>query len=72
MTNIDPHTDIGIFYQDDDLIVLIPLAGGVTEMWRRRYEALARAKGMRAQAHNREGTAVIHLAVRSGPRARMC
>jgi hypothetical protein len=63
MTNINPHTDIEIFYKDDDLIVVIPLTGEVTEMWRRRYDALARAKGMRAQAYNREGTALIHLAV---------
>jgi hypothetical protein len=63
MTNIDPRTDIGFFYQEGDLIVMIPLAGEVTETWRRRYEALARAKGMRAQAYNRDGPALIHLAV---------
>jgi hypothetical protein len=63
MTDIDPRSDIRIAYSDDDLIVVIPLAGEVTERWSRRYEALARAKGMRASAHNRDGSAQIHLAV---------
>jgi len=63
MTDIDPRSDIGIAYADDDLIVMITLAGEVTEMWRRRYEALARAKGLRAQILEREGSAVLHLAV---------
>jgi hypothetical protein len=63
MTNIDPRSDIGIFYQEDNLTVMVPLTSEITEMWRRRYEALARAKGLHAQLHNREGTAFIHLAV---------
>jgi len=63
MTDIDPRSDIGISYQEDDLIVLIPLAGEVTEVWCRRYAALARAKGMHAQAYQRDGPTLIHLAV---------
>lgn len=63
MTDIDPRSDIRIAYVDDDLITVIPLAGEVTEMWRRRYEALARAKGLRAQVYEDEGSTVIHLAV---------
>jgi hypothetical protein len=63
MTNIDPRADIEIFYDNDDLIVVIPLAGEVTAMWRRRYAALARVKGLRAQADERKGSTLIHLAV---------
>ena len=63
MTDIDPRTDIELFYEDDDLTVVIPLAGEVTDVWRRRYEALARAKGMRAQAYQRNGSTLIQLAV---------
>jgi hypothetical protein len=63
MTDIDSRTDIGIVYDDDDLIVVIPLAGEVTEFWRQRYEALTRARGLRAQARERKGSTVIRLAV---------
>ena len=63
MTNIDPRTDIDTVYHDDDLIVVIPLAGEVTEIWRQRYEALARAKELRAQTYERKGLTVIRLAV---------
>lgn len=63
MTDVDPRSDIGFAYVDDDLIVMITLAGEVTEMWRQRYEALARAKGLRAQMYEREGSTVLHLAV---------
>jgi hypothetical protein len=63
MTDIDRRSDIRTVYSEDDLIVLIPLAGEVTERWSRRYEALARAKGMRAKPYNRDGCARIHLAV---------
>jgi hypothetical protein len=63
MTDIDQRTDIELFYQDDDLIVIMPLAGEVSDMWRRRYEALAQAKGLRAQAYERKGSTLIHLAV---------
>ena len=63
MTDIDLHANIVTSYQDDDLMVIIPLAGEVTLMWCRRYDALARAKGIRAQSYNREGSALIHLAI---------
>jgi hypothetical protein len=63
MTNINPHGDIGIFYQEDNLVVAIPLDAEVTHMWRRRYEAGARAKGMNVQVHNREGSSLIQLTV---------
>jgi hypothetical protein len=63
MTDIDPRSDLRITYGDDDLIVVIPLSSEVTERWSRRYETLARAKGMHANPHNRDGSAQIHLAV---------
>jgi hypothetical protein len=63
MTSIDPRADILISYHGDDLMVMIPLADEVTEVWRRRYAALARAKDVRAEANNHDGTAFIRLAV---------
>ena len=63
MTDIDTGSDIKITYSDEDLVVVIPLADEVNERWSRRYEALARAEGIRASAHNRDGSAQIHLAV---------
>jgi hypothetical protein len=63
MTDIDPRTDIGIAYKDDDLIVMIPLAGKVTEMWRQRYDALARAGDLHAQTDEFNGSTRIRLAV---------
>jgi len=63
ITDIDPHADIGIDYRDDDIFVSIPLAGQVTGMWCRRYEALAQAKDVRARAWEKRGQAGIHLFV---------
>jgi hypothetical protein len=62
MTDIDLHADIGIDYRDDDLHVRIPLAGQVTQMWCRRYEALARAKEVPVKVfEKRDGPAWIFL-----------
>lgn len=63
MTDINPRSDIRTAYVDDDLIVVLPLAGKVTEMWRQRYEALARAKGLQAHITEEKGSTDIHLAV---------
>jgi hypothetical protein len=64
MTDIDPHADIGLSYHDDDLHVMIPLIGHVTEMWCQRYEALARAKEVRAMVRQkRDGPAQLFLTV---------
>jgi hypothetical protein len=63
MTHVDLHANIVTDYRGDDLMVVIPLVGEVTEMWRRRYDALARAKGIRAQCFDVEGSALIHLFV---------
>jgi hypothetical protein len=60
MTDIDPRADIEIAYREDDLMIVIPLAGEVTDMWCRRYGSLARAKGVRAQAYTPR---FIHLTV---------
>ena len=64
MTDIDTGSDIKITYSDEDLVVVIRMADEVDDRWgRRRYEALAQAEGIRASAHNRDGSAQIHLAV---------
>jgi hypothetical protein len=63
MTDIDPRSDIAISYLEDDLIVFIPLAGQITEMWRQRYQALAQAKGIRAEVYNHQGNALVQIAV---------
>jgi hypothetical protein len=71
MTDIDPRSDIRTAYLEDDLMIMIPLAGeitnsdGRTSMWARRYEALARAEGMRAQIIEGDDLlpTVINLAV---------
>jgi hypothetical protein len=63
MTDIDLHSDLRIAYVDDDMTVVIPLVGEITKMWVRRYEGLARAKGLRAQILEVKGSGLIHLAV---------
>jgi hypothetical protein len=64
MTDIDPHADIGLSYRDGDLHVMIPLVGHVTEMWCQRYEALARAREVRAMVRQaRDEPARLFLTV---------
>jgi hypothetical protein len=66
MTDIDPNADIGIAYRGDGMLVVITLDGPVTEMWCRRYEALAGAKEVYARAYGKAGQAWIHLTVPTG------
>jgi hypothetical protein len=63
MADIDPRSDIQTAYVDDDLMVMIPLDGEITEMWVRRYEALARAEGLRARIIDLKGSIIINLAL---------
>jgi hypothetical protein len=64
MTDFDFHADIGLSYHDDDLHIVIPLAGHVTQMWSQRYEALARAKDVQAMVRERrDGPAQLYLTV---------
>ena len=64
MTEIDLQAEIGLSYHDDDLHVVIPLVGRVTQMWCQRYEALARAKDVRAMVREkRDGPARLYLTV---------
>jgi hypothetical protein len=64
MTEIDLQAEIGLSYHDDDLHVVIPLAGRVTHMWCQRYEALARAKDVRAMVREKQdGPARLYLTV---------
>jgi hypothetical protein len=50
MTDIDPKADIELRTVDEHVIVRVPLAGSVTDEWLRRYQRLARATGVPAQA----------------------
>jgi hypothetical protein len=50
MTDIDPKADIELRTVDGHVIVRVPLAGSVTDEWLRRYQRLARATGVPAQA----------------------
>jgi hypothetical protein len=50
MTDIDPKADIELHTVDEHVIVRVPLAGPVTDEWLRRYQRLARATGVPAQA----------------------
>jgi hypothetical protein len=50
VTDIDLHADIEIQRHDDHVTVRIPLAGEVSQQWRRRYQALARAREVPARA----------------------
>jgi hypothetical protein len=63
MPSIDLHANILTSYLDDELLVIIPLVGEISEMWRGRYDALARTRGIRAETHNREDSAVINLSI---------
>jgi hypothetical protein len=53
MTDIDPKADIELHTVNEHVIVRVPLAGPVTEEWRRRYQRLAHGTGVpvQAQAH---------------------
>jgi hypothetical protein len=66
MTDIDPNADIGIAYRGDGMLVVITLDGPVTEMWCRRYEALAGAREVYARAYEKAGQAWLHLTVPTG------
>ena len=50
MTDIDRKADIDLHVVDEHVIVRVPLAGPVTDEWLRRYQRLARATGVPAQA----------------------
>jgi hypothetical protein len=53
MTDIDPKADIELHTVNEHVIVRVPLAGPVSEEWRRCYQRLAHATGVpvHAQAH---------------------
>jgi hypothetical protein len=50
MTDIDPKADIELHTVNEHVIVRVPLAGPVTDEWLRRYQRLAHATGVPAQA----------------------
>jgi hypothetical protein len=50
MTDIDPKADIELHTVNEHVIVRLPLAGPVTDEWLQRYQRLARATGVPAQA----------------------
>src|ERR1700741_3798372 len=50
MTDIDPKSEIELHTVNEHVIVRVPLAGPTTDEWLRRYQRLARATGVPAQA----------------------
>ena len=50
MTDIDPKADIELRTVNEHVIARVPLAGPVTDEWLRRYQRLAHATGVPAQA----------------------
>jgi hypothetical protein len=50
MTDIDPKADIELHTVNEHVIVRVPLAGPVTDEWLQRYQRLARATAVPAQA----------------------
>jgi uncharacterized membrane protein len=63
MTDIDPMSDIELHAVDEQVIVRVPLAGPVTGEWLRRYQRLARATGVPAQAQAHPDRAWIVVSV---------
>lgn len=64
MTDIDYQADLALDYVDHELHAVIPLTAPVSEMWCKRYEALAQAKDVQALVRpRREGPAMLLLTV---------
>jgi len=64
MTAIDLHGDILTSYHGNDLLVVIPLTDDVTEMWCRRYEALAQARELPAHVLKPDDEpALLHVTI---------
>ena len=64
MTDIDPRADIGLSYHGANLHVMILLSGQVSEMWCKRYEALAQAKDVQAMVRGKpDGPAHLFVTV---------
>jgi hypothetical protein len=63
MTDIDPQADIELHPADERVTVKVPLAGAVTAEWLRRYQKLALAAKVPAQAQARHDRAWIVVSV---------
>jgi hypothetical protein len=63
MTDIDPEAEIRIEVQDDGVTVMLPLAGPVTQEWRRRYDELAKAQHLPARIMQQRDGGWIVVAV---------
>jgi hypothetical protein len=64
MTDVDYQADLALNYVDHELHAVIPLTAPVSEMWGKRYEALAQAKNVQALVRpRREGPAMLLLTV---------
>ena len=59
MTAIDPHGELELGSEGDDVTARLPLTQPVTEAWTRRYDSLARATNVPARAHTDNGRAWI-------------
>ena len=49
MVDIDPEAEIRISVDGDQVSAMLPLDGPVTDPWRRRYDELAKARGIPAR-----------------------
>jgi hypothetical protein len=63
MTDIDPRADIELRSADGRVMVRVPLAGGVTGEWLRRYQKLALAAKLPVHAQARHDRAWIVVSV---------
>ena len=63
MTAIDPHGELELGSEGDEVTARLPLTQPVTEAWMRRYDSLARAAGVPARAHTDNDRAWIALRV---------
>ena len=61
MTDVDPNAEIQIRRDDENLLVVLPLAGPVSQHWVRRYTTLARAHDLPVSVRARAEDCTITL-----------
>ena len=61
MTDVDPYAEIQIKRDDENLLVMLPLAGPVSQHWVRRYTTLARAHDLPVSVRGRAEDCTITL-----------
>ncbi len=61
MTDVDPNAEIQIRRDDENLLVVLPLAGPVSQHWVRRYTTLASAHDLPVSVRARAEDCTITL-----------